>query len=79
MVKISSIFGLGILVALIQYTGFPIEVKNWIYLLTGLLIAVLSLMIRKELHEVLRSLHSDTFVKTDTFTESTPKQTTIKE
>ena len=72
MVKISSIFVLGILVVLVQYSGFPIEVKNFLYLVSGLLIVMLSVLIRRELHEVLRSLHGDV-VKADTFSESAPK------
>lgn len=77
MVKISSIFALGILVVLIPFSGFPnngqFGFKNCIYILSGALIAVLSLLIRRELHEVLRQLHSEG-IETETFSESAPKQ-----
>jgi hypothetical protein len=73
MIKISSIFALGIFVALIQFFGLPFAWKNFLYLLSGALIVVLSILIRKELNAVLRRLHSDT-IQTDTFAESTPMQ-----
>ncbi|MFA6341130.1 MAG: hypothetical protein WCX27_02755 [Candidatus Paceibacterota bacterium] len=73
MIKISTIFGLGILVALTPYLGFPMGGKNFIYIVSGILIVILSFLIRRELHEVLRHLHSDE-VKTDTFSENAPKQ-----
>lgn len=73
MVKISTIFALGIFVALIQYLGLPLDWKNFFYIVSGLLITVLSIMIRKELNAVLKHLHSDP-VQTDTFAESAPKQ-----
>ena len=72
MVKISTIFGLGVLVALIQYSGFPKGFKDFVYLASGLAIVVLSYLIRKELLKVLRHLHSD-HIKTDSFSENSPK------
>lgn len=72
MVKISSIFVLGVVVALIPFSGFPIFWKELIYIVCGLAVATLSLLIRRELHEVLRSLHRDD-VKTDTFSENSPE------
>jgi hypothetical protein len=77
MVKISTIFALGIFIAFIPFSGFPNDsafpVKNILYVVCGLLVAILSLMIRKELEEVVKHLHSDV-IKTDTFSESNPKQ-----
>ena len=73
MVKISTIFILGIVIALAQFLGLPMSWKNLIYGISGVLIAVLSFLIRKELHEVLRQLHSDE-VKTNTFSENSPRQ-----
>lgn len=76
MVKISTIFVLGIFIALIPFSGFPNDssfpVKNILYILSGLAVTVLSILIRKELEEVVRNLHSDV-IKTDTFSESNPK------
>ena len=74
MVKISTIFGLGILVVLTAtYLNLPSSWENFIYVISGILIAVLSVLIRRELHEVLIQLHSEE-IKTDTFSESAPKQ-----
>jgi hypothetical protein len=77
MVKISSIFVLGFLVALIPFSGFPNSsdhpVKNTIYILFGLAIAVLSVLIRRELHEVLKILHDNHEIKTDTFSQNSPQ------
>ncbi len=73
MIKISTIFVLGIFVVLIQFTGFPIQWKDFFYIISGLVIALFSVLIRRELHEVLRHLHGDT-IKTDSFFESAPKQ-----
>jgi hypothetical protein len=77
MIKISSIFALGIFIALIPFSGLPNDstfpVKNILYIVSGLLVTVLSLMIRKELEEVIKHLYSDG-VKNDTFSEKTPHQ-----
>ena len=63
MIKISSIFVLGLLVALIPYSGFSMEWKNFFYIIFGLSIAVFSILIRRELHEVIRQLHNDREIK----------------
>lgn len=73
MVKISSIFVLGFLVALIPFSGFPIDWKNTFYILFGLAITVLSVLIRRELHEVLKRLHDSHEIKTDTFSQNSPQ------
>ncbi len=73
MIKISTIFGLGILIALIQFLGLPLGWKNFLYIVSGLLITTLSILIRKELNVVLKHLHSEVLT-TNTFSESTPKQ-----
>jgi hypothetical protein len=73
MVKISTIFALGILVILVPFSGFPIGWKNFLYVLSGAIIVLFSILIRRELHEVLRQLHGDG-ITTDTFSESAPKQ-----
>jgi len=73
MVKISSIFVLGLFVALMPFSGFPIAWKNTLYILLGLAIVVLSVLIRRELHEVLRRLHDSHEIKTDTFSQNSPQ------
>ena len=72
MIKISSIFVLGLIIAVIPHSGFSQDTKEWIYIACGLAVAGLSLLIRRELHEVLRSLHGD--VKNDTFSQNSPDQ-----
>ena len=74
MIKISTITGLGVLIAITGtgLLGFPIEWKNFIYVVSGILIVILSMLIRKELLEVIKHLHTEV-VKTDTFSESNPK------
>jgi sulfite exporter TauE/SafE len=77
MIKISTISALGIIVALIPFSGFPndnaLPVKNILYIVCGLLITVLAVLIRRELEEVVKHLHNEV-IKTDTFTESVPKR-----
>jgi hypothetical protein len=73
MLKISTIFALGVLVILVPFSGFPLEWKNFLYVASGIVIAGFSVLIRKELHEVLRHLHGDE-VKTESYTENSPKQ-----
>lgn len=84
MVKISTIFALGIFIALIPFSGFPNEaafpVKNILYILSGLSVTVLSVLIRKELESVIKHLYSDG-IKSDTYSESGPhrrRKTDIK-
>lgn len=75
MVKISTIFGLGLLIAVMQFLGFSADVKNYFYILSGLLVTVLSVLIRRELHEVIKHLHDINMdLKSDTFTESSPNK-----
>lgn len=74
MIKISTIFGLGILIIITPFSGLPIGGKNFIYIVSGILIVALSFLIRRELHEVLRHIHTEN-VNTETFSESKPKQT----
>lgn len=73
MVKISTIFGLGVLIAVMQFLGFSSGIKNYFYFLAGLTVVVLSVLIRNELHEVLRHLHGIE-IKTDTFSQSAPQE-----
>jgi len=77
MVKISTIFGLGILVVFTQFLGFPASWKDFIYIVSGLFIAVLSVLIRRELLDVLRRMHAEP-VSAETFAESKPAETETK-
>jgi len=73
MVKISTIFSLGVIVAFTPYLGLPFAWKNFIYIFSGIVITILSVLIRRELHEVLRHLHGDEMT-TESFSESLPKK-----
>lgn len=73
MIKISTIFALGIVVAIMPFLGFSSAWEEFIYKVSGLAIVVLSLLIRRELHEVLRSLHNSIDKKNDTFSEKSPE------
>ena len=73
MVKISTIFGLGVLVVFTQFLGFPIGWKDFIYIVSGILIAILATLIRRELLEVVKRMHTEP-VNTETFAESKPTQ-----
>ncbi len=77
MIKISTIFALGIFMAVIPFTGFPNDsdfpVKNILYIISGLLVTILSILIRKELEEVIRHSYSDV-LKTDTLSVNNQNQ-----
>lgn len=62
---------MGIIIALTPFSGFPSAWKEFIYIICGVLIAILSILIRRELHEVLRMMHNDD-AKSDTFSQNTP-------
>jgi len=82
MIKISTIFALGIFIAIIPFTGLPNDaafpLKNILYIVCGLAVTILSIIIRKELEEVVRHLHTEV-VKTDSFSENAPKPIEQKE
>ena len=75
MIKISTIFALGVFIAFIPFSGFPNDaafpVKNILYIVSGLSVTVLSFLIRQELEEVVKNLHNEG-IKTDIFSESIP-------
>jgi hypothetical protein len=75
MIKISSITGLGVLVLIVASPFMFIrqEWKYYILMLSGLAIIVLSLMIRKELHKVIRIVHGVHEETADTYVENNPQ------
>ncbi len=73
MVKISTIFALGILTAIVQYTGFPKSFKDFLYIVFGLAIAVLSYLIRRELMEVVKKMHDIEIAGVANTTDSSQK------
>jgi FtsH-binding integral membrane protein len=75
MIKISSITGLGFLILLVASPFFSIstEWKNIILMISGLAVIILSYLIRKELHKVIRIVHNVEEIKSDTYVESNPQ------
>jgi len=75
MKKISSITGLGILVLIVSspFMFISQEWKNYVLMIAGLAITVLSLMIRKELHKVIKIVHDVHEAKADTYVENNPQ------
>ncbi|OHA45992.1 MAG: hypothetical protein A2541_00385 [Candidatus Taylorbacteria bacterium RIFOXYD2_FULL_36_9] len=75
MIKISSITGLGLLILLVSSSFVSIfrEWKDIILMISGLAIVILSLLIRKELHKVLRIIHDVKEIKSDSYVENNPQ------
>jgi hypothetical protein len=75
MKKISSITALGVLVLLVSspYIGISSEWKDYILMLAGIVIITLSILIRKELHQVIKIAHGAGETKTDTYIENRPQ------
>lgn len=74
MIKITSITFLGFLVAIIPFMGIPKDWKDIFYIACGIAVISLSIMIRRELHEVLKALHTTDHIVTGTYTESALKK-----
>ena len=76
MLKITSITALGALVFLTATPFMAIfrDWKDYIFIVSGLAIVVLSIMIRRELNKVLKVLHGDeTESIKDTYIENNPQ------
>lgn len=75
MKKISSINILSALVVLIAspYIAVSRVWKDYILIIIGLVILVISILLRKELNRVLRIVHGAREVKSDTYVENNPK------
>lgn len=73
MKKISSITALGFLIIITHFAGLYREWTDWAYIIYGLLIIILSLSLRKELHKVIRLVHGADEVKSDTYVENRPQ------
>jgi hypothetical protein len=75
MKKISSITALGVLVLLVSspYIGISQDWKNYTLMIAGVIIVTLSILIRKELHQVIKIAHEAGEVKTDTYIENKPQ------
>ncbi|MFA7252865.1 MAG: hypothetical protein WC027_03340 [Candidatus Paceibacterota bacterium] len=75
MIKISSISALGFLVLLVAspFIAIPRTWKDYVLMLSGLAIIVLSILLRKELHKVIRIVHGVEDIKPDTYVENNPQ------
>lgn len=76
MIKISSITAIGVLILLVAspFIAISRDWKDYIFIACGLAIIILSILIRKELHRVLKVIHGDTpeIIK-DTYVENNPQ------
>ena len=75
MIKISSITAIGVLILLVAspYASISRDWKDYILMASGLAIIILSLMLRKELHKVIRFVHGVGETKADTYVENNPQ------
>jgi hypothetical protein len=75
MVKISSITAIGVLILLIAspYISISRDWKSYIIMICGAAIIILSLMLRKELHKVIRIVRGVDEIKADTYVENNPQ------
>ena len=75
MIKISSITAIGALVLLVAspFVSISRDWKDYILMVSGLAIVILSLMLRKELHKVIRIVHGVHEIKSDTYVENNPQ------
>ena len=73
MIKISSISALGFLILLVVASSIPRNWKDYVLVLCGLAIIVISILLRKELHKVIRIVHGVEEVKSDTYVENNPQ------
>lgn len=73
MKKISSITALGFLILLIPFAGIPRGWMDAIIVVCGLAIIVISFLIRRELHKVIRIFHGVEEIKEDTYAENNPQ------
>jgi hypothetical protein len=75
MKKISSITALGVLILLVAspYISISRDWKDYILMVGGVAIIILSILLRNELHKVIRIVHGVDEVKTDTYVENNPQ------
>lgn len=70
MSKISLIFSLGILVAILPATGFSSGWKTIFHIIIGIIISIIALLIRKEINSLRHSLKSRERTVTDSFVQN---------
>jgi len=67
------VLGLFIVFIVSPYASISRVWKDYILIVCGISIAVLSFLIKKELHKVIRIVHGVDEIKTDTYVESNPQ------
>jgi len=70
MSKISLIFSLGILIAILPTTGFSSGWKTIFYAVIGITVSIIALLIRKEINSLRRALRSKEHTVTDSFVQN---------
>ncbi len=70
MSKISLIFSLGILVAILPATGFSSGWKTIFYVIVGIAISIVALLLRKEINSLRRALKGRERTVTDSFAQN---------
>lgn len=73
MIKISSVTATAVLSILIIFSSIPRDWKDYILLFCSLVIIVISIILRKELHKVIRIVHGVEEIKSDTYVENNPQ------
>lgn len=75
MKRISALSALGFIVLLVASPFIAISRtwKDYVLMICGLLIIVISILLRKELHKVMRIVHGVEEIKPDTYVESNPQ------
>lgn len=75
MKKISSITALGFAILIIAspFIAISRDWKTYILMACGLAIIILSVLIRRELHKVIRHVHGIEDIKPDTYVENNPQ------
>lgn len=70
MSKISFLFLLGALTAILPATGFPSGWKMIFYIIIGVAISITALMLRKDINSLRRALKGREHTITDSFVQS---------
>ena len=70
MSKISIIFSLGILVAILPGTGFSGGWKTAFYVISGIAVSIIALLVRKEIKSLRRALKGKEHIITDSFVQN---------
>lgn len=75
MKKISSITALGLVIVFVAspYLSISRQWKDYLLIICGISIFILSMLIRNELHKVIRIVHGVDEIKTDTYAENNPQ------